>query len=907
MLSIDVLRWLGGSTGKGFGKAEFLEQNHSGFAATEIAVDRAYRQQARLKRFLEPSNKAVQVQGRSPQEVELDAADNDFLAAFVAVIEAHGQTQRELVGIVVDNAEKKRRDAQDQVDDVNKKWQSTQDTCNDYKGRLEQASTNAAHVKEMARLQADNQSAQQRWRTRTGCFHFAPFLDCLITPMRPCLQGIAHLQAVNQSARQSRKEAEGRAAAMVNENRTLLAQAKDAEFKQQLEAAGALETDLRAQLNVVHAQLRENAQVQQNAQLQQAMQCWFDSCQVSKAARKKVKTQQKAVQLAAKEEASAAAPSPVEGTSSAPATTSGAELQVAKIADDNATASGRSEESSTDAPVSPSEQGTAKSEMTKGQRKKAKKQQKAVVQLTQSMPAAPSAMEGTSSAPATTSGAELQVAKLHEDRATPSGRGEECRADAPASPSEQGEARPEMTKSQRKKAKKQQKAAMQLTQSSPDSPSTRDGASSAPTTTSGAELQVHVDRATPSGRGEKSRAEPPFSPSEPGEARPQVLNSDASSASGGSPPESPTSVFHMRHQLTQAQKHLDVLRLENETMKARLTTAEAKYQTPEYWLTDDWQLGEPIGLGISGLILAATNPPFPNAILKKGSALHLDHEAEKLWVVRHPNVVQLYGMLGSHEDQPDGSPTAYLALKREGPDLATLLNDPSHGITLREIIVGFQGLAAGMAHMHSKGVVDQDFHAGNVLLSQDGQTLVKTDLGSAAWTETDGQPTFLDRCWCGAGFESPQIAKGCLQDGGYEPLPSSDVHAFGVLLLETVGGQQPQQQIELQRSTAYLTELRDGFFDPTQVPGQRKHLEWLRDLLVDPTKPDYADLVQLPSWLQGNVTGSSPEAQLKQIIRSCLHTASQQRPSASRVQELLYNIMVQQGWSNQMRPVAAKK
>jgi len=62
--------------------------------------------------------------------------------------------------------------------------------------------------------------------------------------------------------------------------------------------------------------------------------------------------------------------------------------------------------------------------------------------------------------------------------------------------------------------------------------------------------------------------------------------------------------------------------------------------------------------------------------------------------------------------------------------------------------------------------------------------------------------------------------------------------------------------------------------------------------------------VQLPSWLQGNVTGSSPEAQLKQIIRSCLHTASQQRPSASRVQELLYTIMVQQGWSNQMRPVA---
>ena len=48
--------------------------------------------------------------------------------------------------------------------------------------------------------------------------------------------------------------------------------------------------------------------------------------------------------------------------------------------------------------------------------------------------------------------------------------------------------------------------------------------------------------------------------------------------------------------------------------------------------------------------------------------------------------------------------------------------------------------------MHSKGVVDQDLHAGNVLLSRDGQSLVKTDLGSAVWAETDGQRTFLIRC-----------------------------------------------------------------------------------------------------------------------------------------------------------------
>ncbi len=64
------------------------------------------------------------------------------------------QSQKELMGMVVDDADKKRRDAQDQVDDVNKKWQYAQETCNDYKGKLEQAeSTNAAHVKVHTLLQ----------------------------------------------------------------------------------------------------------------------------------------------------------------------------------------------------------------------------------------------------------------------------------------------------------------------------------------------------------------------------------------------------------------------------------------------------------------------------------------------------------------------------------------------------------------------------------------------------------------------------------------------------------------------------------------------------------------------------------------------------------------------------------
>jgi hypothetical protein len=124
-------------------------------------------------------------------------------------------------------------------------------------------------------------------------------------------------------------------------------------------------------------------------------------------------------------------------------------------------------------------------------------------------------------------------------------------------------------------------------------------------------------------------------------------------------------------------------------------------------------------------------------------------------------------------------------------------------------------------------------------------SLPASNQSRCTWPQT---MTVLLALRCGAGCEPPEVAKGCLQDGGYEPLPSSDVYAFGLLLLATIGGQQPEQQVELQRSTAYLAELQDGFWvDSTQLEGQRKHLEWLRDLLVDPTKPDYADLVSHPA------------------------------------------------------------
>ena len=65
--------------------------------------------------------------------------------------------------------------------------------------------------------------------------------------------------------------------------------------------------------------------------------------------------------------------------------------------------------------------------------------------------------------------------------------------------------------------------------------------------------------------------------------------------------------------------------------------------------------------------------------------------------------------------------------------------------TTRQVVVGFQGLCAGLAYMHKKGLVDQDLHPGNILISSDETALVKADLGSARPEEVEGRSNQLGR------------------------------------------------------------------------------------------------------------------------------------------------------------------
>ena len=64
---------------------------------------------------------------------------------------------------------------------------------------------------------------------------------------------------------------------------------------------------------------------------------------------------------------------------------------------------------------------------------------------------------------------------------------------------------------------------------------------------------------------------------------------------------------------------------------------------------------------------------------------------------------------------------------------------------MRELVVGFQGVASGLAYIHSKGMVDQDLHSNNILQKLDGSAWVKIDLGNAVDVEVGGCPNKLSK------------------------------------------------------------------------------------------------------------------------------------------------------------------
>lgn len=97
----------------------------------------------------------------------------------------------------------------------------------------------------------------------------------------------------------------------------------------------------------------------------------------------------------------------------------------------------------------------------------------------------------------------------------------------------------------------------------------------------------------------------------------------------------------------------------------------------------DWVIGQEMGRGANAVVLAASHPCMPDVVLKKGFLDNLEAEAHKMWLAPHPNLVRMFGMVSTTEEDPSNpSPLVYLALQRLGRNLASLLHSGRRWVCL---------------------------------------------------------------------------------------------------------------------------------------------------------------------------------------------------------------------------------
>ena len=151
-------------------------------------------------------------------------------------------------------------------------------------------------------------------------------------------------------------------------------------------------------------------------------------------------------------------------------------------------------------------------------------------------------------------------------------------------------------------------------------------------------------------------------------------------------------------------------------------------------------------------------------------------EAQALAALAHENVMRVYdygedeaGPYMALEWLPGGTLEDRLA---QGP----LPPDETHRVAV--------DMAAGLAHLHSRGLIHRDLKPANVLFDEEGRAKL-ADFGLARHSAGSGTLTEAGTVLGTAAYISPEQAAG-------EPArPASDVYSFGVILFRMLTGALP--------------------------------------------------------------------------------------------------------------------
>jgi len=196
----------------------------------------------------------------------------------------------------------------------------------------------------------------------------------------------------------------------------------------------------------------------------------------------------------------------------------------------------------------------------------------------------------------------------------------------------------------------------------------------------------------------------------------------------------------------------------------------------------------------------------------KGILLSWQQELELMSSLRHPNIVQFYGVYNSRNSSSlELSGDSYIISELMAKSLqARNLEQPR--LTFRNIVDIVMDIASGLCYLHSRNppIMHRDLASKNILLSKSGQAKI-ADLGVAKIT-LDAQASHTRH----PGTDLYMPVETVMDNDEYDH--SIDVYGLGVIILELAIGRDPIATQCLKRVSNFIevvpeTERRQKDFD----------------------------------------------------------------------------------------------
>src|SRR5438067_2125660 len=184
----------------------------------------------------------------------------------------------------------------------------------------------------------------------------------------------------------------------------------------------------------------------------------------------------------------------------------------------------------------------------------------------------------------------------------------------------------------------------------------------------------------------------------------------------------------------------------------------------EVWRAEDLELGRDVALKLLA----------PDA-----DTARFEREARAVASLGHPNVMQLYDY-----GEDNGRPYMVLEYVPGGTLEDRLASTKGKPLPDAETRVISAGMAAGLAHAHSRGVIHRDLKPANVLFDEEGRPKL-ADFGIARMAAGEGTLTEAGTVLGTAAYISPEQASGA------PATSASDVYSFGVILYRMLTGRLP--------------------------------------------------------------------------------------------------------------------